>query len=79
MGDMLRIDSLQTSATTKVDFRILNDGFVDPDQPLGDLMLHKDLYVVPVSKTAGAGMTRNVMFIGDSITAYGLYPKEVVK
>lgn len=79
MGDMLRIDSLQTSATTKVDFRILNDGFVDPDHPLGELMLHKDLYIVPVSKTAGEGMTRNVMFIGDSITAYGLYPKEVVK
>ena len=78
MGDMLRIDSLQTTSTTKVDFRILNDGFVDPEQPLGDLMLHKDLYIVPVSKTAGSGMTRNVMFIGDSITANGLYPKEVV-
>ena len=77
MGDMLRIDSLQTSATTKVDFRILNDGFVDPDVLIGDLMLHKDLYIVPVSKTAGAGMTRNVMFIGDSITANGLYAKEV--
>ena len=78
MGDMLRIDSLQTTSTTKVDFRILNDGFVDPDQPLGELMLHKDLYIVPVSKTAGSGMTRNVMFIGDSITANGLYAKEVV-
>lgn len=78
MGDMLRIDSLQTSTTTKVDFRILNDGFVDPDVLIGDLMLHKDLYIVPVSKTAGSGMTRNVMFIGDSITANGLYPKEVV-
>ena len=78
MGDMLRIDSLQTTSTTKVDFSILNDGFVDPEQPLGDLMLHKDLYIVPVSKTAGSGMTRNVMFIGDSITANGLYPKEVV-
>lgn len=78
MGDMLRIDSLQTSTTTKVDFRILNAGFVDPDVLIGDLMLHKDLYIVPVSKTAGSGMTRNVMFIGDSITANGLYPKEVV-
>ena len=78
MQDMLRIDSLQTTSTTKVDFRILNDGFVDPDVLIGDLMLHKDLYVVPVSKSAGAGMTRNVMFIGDSITANGLYPKEVV-
>ena len=78
MGDMLRIDSLQTSTTTKVDFRILNDGFVDPDVLIGDLMLHKDLYVVPVSKSAGSGMTRNVMFIGDSITANGLYAKEVV-
>ena len=78
MGDMLRIDSLQTSTTTKVDFRILNDGFVDPDVLIGELMLHKDLYIVPVSKTAGSGMTRNVMFIGDSITANGLYPKEVV-
>ena len=79
MGDMLRIDSLQTTSKTKVDFRILNDGFVDPDVLIGDLMLHKDLYIVPVSKSAGAGMTRNVMFIGDSITANGLYPKEVAK
>lgn len=78
MGDMIRIDSLQATTTTKVDFRILNDGFVDYEQPLGDLMLHKDLYIVPVSKTSGSGMTRNVMFIGDSITANGLYAKEVV-
>ena len=77
MRDMFRIDSLQSTITTKASIRILNDGFVDYEQPLGDLMLHKDLYIVPVSKTAGAGMTRNVMFIGDSITANGLYPKEV--
>ena len=78
MRDMFRIDSLQTTATTKASIRILNDGFVDPDQPLGDFMLNKDLYIVPVSKSAGSGMSRNVMFLGDSITAYGLYPKEVV-
>ena len=77
MGDMFRIDSLQTSATTKASIRILNDGLVDPDQLIGEFMLTKDLYIVPVSKTAGAGMTRNVMFIGDSITANGLYAKEV--
>ena len=78
MGDMFRIESLQTTITTKANIRILNDGFVDPDQLIGDFMLQKDLYIVPVSKTAGSGMTRNVMFIGDSITANGLYPKEVV-
>lgn len=78
MGDMFRIESLQATATTKASIRILNDGFVDPDQLIGDFMLTKDLFIVPVSKTAGAGMTRNVMFIGDSITANGLYPKEVV-
>ena len=78
MGDMFRIESLQTSTTTKASIRILNDGFVDPDKLIGDFMLTKDLYIVPVSKTAGSGMTRNVMFIGDSITANGLYPKEVV-
>ena len=78
MRDMFRIDSLQTTTTTKASIRILNDGFVDPEQPLGDLMLNKDLYIVPVSKSAGSGMSRNVMFLGDSITAYGLYPKEVV-
>ena len=79
MGDMFRIDSLQTTTTTKASIRILNDGFVDPDKLIGEFMLTKDLYIVPVSKTAGEGMTRNVMFIGDSITANGLYPKEVVK
>ena len=78
MGDMFRIESLQTNITTKASIRILNDGFVDPDQLIGEFMLTKDLYIVPVSKTAGSGMTRNVMFIGDSITANGLYPKEVV-
>ena len=78
MGDMFRIESLQTSTTTKASIRILNDGFVDPDKLIGDFMLTKDLYIVPVSKTAGSGMTRNVMFIGDSITANGLYAKEVV-
>ena len=78
MQDMFRIDSLQTNTTTKASIRILNDGFVDHEQLLGDLMLHKDLYIVPVSKTSGSGMSRNVMFLGDSITAYGLYPKEVV-
>ena len=78
MRDMFRIDSLQTNTTTKASIRILNDGFVDYEQPLGDLMLNKDLFIVPVSKTSGSGMTRNVMFIGDSITANGLYPKEVV-
>ena len=78
MRDMFRIDSLQATATTKADIRILNDGFVDYEQPLGDLMLNKDLYIIPVSKSAGSGMSRNVMFIGDSITANGLYPKEVV-
>ena len=78
MGDMFRIESLQTTTTTKASIRILNDGFVDPDKLIGDFMLTKDLFIVPVSKTAGSGMTRNVMFIGDSITANGLYPKEVV-
>lgn len=79
MGDMFRIESLQYTTTSKASIRILNDGFVDPDKLIGEFMLTKDLYIVPVSKTAGAGMTRNVMFIGDSITANGLYPKEVVK
>lgn len=41
-------------------------------------ILSKSIQYVAVAKTQGSGTTKKVMFIGDSITANGIYPNEVV-
>ena len=77
MKNLARIPSMDRNVDCNGEVLMLNHYDLDNKYGYRDRLLRKPFVIHNVSVSAGSGTTRRVMFLGDSITANGIYPNEV--